>query len=326
MAVILTLPYKTKQFLLALIKLSIVVGAFYLIYRKLATNDELDLRDFKDFLYQNNLFSFQNIVFMLILSTFNWFLEILKWQNLVSFISSISFKNATEQSLSALTVSLLTPNRIGDYGAKAMYYPKPIRKKIMLLNLIGNMMQMSVTIIFGIIGLLFFVFYYSLELDYFKISIVLILMLAFLLLVRYSLKKGRFEVKGFSLPKIFKFLQTISAEIGLKTMIYSIFRYLVFSFQFYFLLQIFGVTIDYFTAMMVITTMYLLSSVIPSIFIFDVVIKGSVAVYLFSMLGVNDWTILYIVTLMWLLNFVVPSIIGSYYVLNFNLSKLKQTT
>ena len=326
MAVILTLPYKTKQFLLALIKLSIVVGAFYLIYRKLAMNDALDLRDFKDFLYQNNLFSFQNIFFLLILSTFNWFLEILKWQNLVSFISSISFKNATEQSLSALTVSLLTPNRIGDYGAKAMYYPKPIRKKIMLLNLIGNMMQMSVTIIFGIIGLLFFVFYYSLELDYFKISIVLILMLAFLLLVRYSLKKGRFEVKGFSLPKIFKFLQTISAEIGLKTMIYSIFRYLVFSFQFYFLLQIFGVTIDYFTAMMVITTMYLLSSVIPSIFIFDVVIKGSVAVYLFSMLGVNDWTILYIVTLMWLLNFVVPSIIGSYYVLNFNLSKLKQTT
>ena len=38
---------------------------------------------------------------------------------------------------------------------------------------------------------------------------------------------------------------------------------------------------------MVITTMYLLSSIIPSIFIFDVVIKGGVAVYLFSIIGIK---------------------------------------
>ena len=73
--------------------------------------------------------------------------------------------------------------------------------------------------------------------------------------------------------------------------------------------------------MIVITSMYLLASIIPSIFIFDVVIKGSVAVYLFSIVGVNELTVLCIVTLMWLLNFVTPSVFGSYYVLNFNLPK-----
>jgi hypothetical protein len=73
--------------------------------------------------------------------------------------------------------------------------------------------------------------------------------------------------------------------------------------------------------MMVITSMYLLASIIPSIFIFDVVIKGSVAVYLFSIVGIDEFTILSIIMIMWLLNFVLPSFFGSYYVLNFNLPK-----
>jgi hypothetical protein len=65
--------------------------------------------------------------------------------------------------------------------------------------------------------------------------------------------------------------------------------------------------------------MYLLASIIPSIFAFDVVVKGSVAVYLFGFMGVNAVTILSIVTLMWVFNFVIPSVFGSYFVLKFNL-------
>lgn len=320
---IMTLSYKTKQFLVVLIKLSIVVGAFYLIYRKLFHNGDFEFQEFIDYLSGNKLFSIENILFLIVLSVFNWIFEILKWQKLVSSITSISFKSAMEQSLGALTASLLTPNRIGDYGAKAIYYPKPLRKKIMLLNLIGNMMQMTTTIIFGIIGLLFFMKYYSLQMNILNLLIILIVIISILILIRYSLKKNRFEVKGFSLEKILKFIRAIRSDIQIKTMTFSIFRYLIFSYQFYFLLQVFGVEIDYLTAMMFITTMYLLSSIIPSIFIFDVVIKGSVAVYLFSMLGLNDLTVLSSVTLMWLLNFVIPSVIGSYYVLNFNLSKVK---
>ncbi len=71
--------------------------------------------------------------------------------------------------------------------------------------------------------------------------------------------------------------------------------------------------------------MYLLASVVPTLFIFDVIIKSSVAVYLFAIVGVNDFTTLSIITIMWLLNFVIPSMFGSYYVLNFNLPKTKNT-
>ncbi|WP_248912347.1 hypothetical protein [Gelidibacter algens] len=67
--------------------------------------------------------------------------------------------------------------------------------------------------------------------------------------------------------------------------------------------------------------MYLLSSIIPSIFIFDVIIKGGVAVYIFGLLGVPEPLILSVVTFMWILNFVLPSVIGSYHVLQFKLPK-----
>src|SRR5690606_27559757 len=100
---LMTLSYKTKQFLVVLIKLSIVVGAFYFIYRKLVSNDELKFHQFITFLHQNNVFSLQNIIFLTILSIFNWFFEILKWQKLVNSVTSISFNSAMDQSLGALT-------------------------------------------------------------------------------------------------------------------------------------------------------------------------------------------------------------------------------
>lgn len=108
----------------------------------------------------------------------------------------------------------------------------------------------------------------------------------------------------------------------LKVILYSLVRYLTFSFQFYYLLFLFGVEISYFEAMIAISSMYLLSSIIPSIFIFDVVIKGGVAVYVFGLMGVSEVIILSVVTMMWILNFVLPSVIGSYHVLRFKLPKM----
>lgn len=322
---IVSLSYKTKQFFIVLIKLCIVVGAFYFMYHKLTTNDELELHKFLEFLNQNDLFSVKNILFLTTLTSLNWFFEILKWKNLVSSVLPISFKNASEQSLGALTASLLTPNRIGEYGAKAIYYQRALRKKIMLLNLISNMLQMTTTIIFGYVGFFFFTIRYSLNLEVVKISLSILAFSLTLIAAFYVFKKIQFKIKGFPLNKIRDFFNGISVEIKFKAFIYSVIRYLLFSFQFYVLLQIFDIDMSYLFAMMVITTMYLLSSIIPSIFILDVVIKGSVAVYLFSMVGVNDLTIVCIVTLMWLLNFVIPSVIGSYYVLNFNVPKVDES-
>ncbi|WP_223878870.1 lysylphosphatidylglycerol synthase transmembrane domain-containing protein [Mesoflavibacter profundi] len=315
-----SLPYKTKQFFFVLIKLSIVVGAFYFIYQKLLNNPDLKFEDFLRFLDKNELFSTKNIIILLVLSVFNWFLEITKWRFLISKIKRITFLEATEQSLGALTASIFTPNRIGEYGAKAIYFAKTHRKKVLLLTLISNMLQMSVTVIFGSIGLFFLYSNFEIDISYRILRGIAIL--AFITLFGFlGIKQNRFKMKGFSLEKVLDYVKNLGVHYLGFGLLLSVFRYAVFSFQFYFILSLLGVDLHYFDAMILITSMYLLASIIPSISLFDVVIKGSVALYIFGLAGINQLPILSCVLLMWLLNFALPSVFGSYYVLNFNVLK-----
>jgi hypothetical protein len=50
-----SIPHKTKQLLVVLIKLLIVGGAFYFIYNQLANNDKLDWQKFIVFSKKINL-------------------------------------------------------------------------------------------------------------------------------------------------------------------------------------------------------------------------------------------------------------------------------
>ncbi|MBV7269620.1 lysylphosphatidylglycerol synthase domain-containing protein [Winogradskyella luteola] len=319
-----SVPYKTKQFFFVLIKLSIVVGAFYFIYSKLVENENLQFSEFWSFLKKNDAFSTKNIVFLIILSVFNWFFEILKWQFLVKTIKQISFKNALEQSLGGLTASLITPNRIGDYGAKAVYYVKSFRKQIVLLNLLGNMAQMTITTIFGVVGCIIFVNHYQIDVDYYKMARFGLILVMISFFAIFGTKQKRFKVKGYSIARILDYIKGITVKTHIINLGLALIRYLIFSFQFYYLLIIFGVEVDYTKAMVVITSMYFLASIVPSISIFDVVIKGSVAVFLFGFVDVNELTILSIILLMWVLNFATPSLFGSYFILNFKLPKTEE--
>ncbi len=302
-----------KRILFILIKLLIVVGAIYFLVEKLVSNK---LLSFEQFTAQLSLVFATSIWYFLIVLVFtdaNWILEIFKWKKLASIEKKISFFDAYKQCFASLTASIITPNRIGEYGAKALYFKKGTRKKIVLLNFIGNISQLTITVLFGILGIVFLLNKYSFkhpEVNFLKIIlIVLIVVIAI------------FILKKFKFFKIGHYLKTISAKIYFEIISLSFLRYVFFSHQFLLLLFIFGVNIDYFTAINLVFCMYFIASIIPSLAIFDWVIKGSIAVWLFSFVGINELTILTITTLMWILNFAIPALIGSIFVLNFKLIK-----
>ena len=317
-----SLPYKTKQFFFVLIKLSIVVGAFYFIYHKLTTNDTLDFNSFYQFLKDNKVFSIKNVALLVFFSGLNWFFEIVKWRFLVSKFKTLTFFEALEQSLGSLTASLFTPNRIGEYGAKAIYYSKPYRKRILLSNLIGNLMQMTITVVLGGIGFAFYYKTYPISIDFFKISRGILIILSVVILSIIGIKKTKYKIKGFSIQKIKDYIATLGTNYIALGLFLSLLRYAIFSFQFYFILTLLGIHLSYTEAMVIITSLYLLASIIPTISIFDVVIKGSLAIYLFEAANITELPVLSCILLMWLLNFALPSLFGSYFVLNFKLSKI----
>lgn len=316
-----SLLYKTKQIIFVLIKLGIIVAAFYFIYIKLTKNVLLNLHDFFNYLVKNNIFSLRNSIILMFLSSLNWFFEIVKWKTLVSFIKKITLKEATKQSLGALTASLFTPNRIGEYGAKAMFYQSNTRKRVVGINIISNLLQMAITCAFGVIGLFYFISIYPIQINYSKLTILVSVSLISMVAIGLILSHVKFQKSIFSTQKIKTALLNYPKKKLTAGIVFSLIRYLIFSFQFYILLHLLNVHLSYFLAMAALTSMYLITSIIPSVFIFDVVIKGSVAVYLFAFIGVNEITILTVVMLMWLLNFVIPSVIGSYYVIRFKLPK-----
>ena len=300
-----SIPHKAKQFIVFLIKVLIVTAAFYFIYQQLANNEKLNWNKFLILLKEKQ--SVLGILFLLAFSFANRFLEILKWQNLVSYLKPISIGEATKQVLGALTAGIFTPNGFGEYAGKALYFEKIKTKKIIFLNLICNGIQMILTVVFGTIGLLI--------LGYWKWSLIIILLaFGFWLLAFFS---KNIKIKGYSIDKLVKKINEIPKRIHQKNNLLALCRYLVFSHQYYFLFLAFDVDLPYLTMMASIAAVYFLASSLPSFQFLDFAVKGSVAVFFFGKLGVNEWIVVFISTLMWFLNVVIPVVIGSYYVLKF---------
>ena len=317
------MQYKTKQFFFFLLKLAIVCGAFYFIYTKTIHNENIRFEVFIQQLEQTLFANYTAIFFLGCFTLGNWFFEVLKWKALASYCRKISISEAFQQSLGSLTASLFTPNRIGEYGAKAVYFKKGNRRKIMLLNLLSNMMQMTITVVTGSIGLVFFMTHFEVDIDLFRMR-KLAYVLAFVLVLAATGKFFGFKkIRGFYLEKIIAFVKKMPVSLHALSAFYSMIRYFIFSHQFFFLLRLFGIETDYLTLMSLITSMYILASIVPSLPLFDWLIKGSVAVWLFNVIGANELIIVTTSLLMWCLNFGFPALIGSYFVLNFSMNDQK---
>ena len=314
------LPNKTKQFFLFVIKISIVIGSGYFIYNKIVNNKQIDFYVFWDFLSKNEVFLIKNALFLLVFSFFNWFFEILKWQKLASVVHPVTYGNSMKQSLAALTASFLTPNRIGDYAAKVSYYPRSLRKRVLVLNLFSHMSQMLATVVMGLIGLFYFTSEYGVDLPLFKVARIAAIVVMVMAVSIFTSGKIKYSIRGIPLDKLVSFLRELPARTKILAIVLSFTRYFIFSAQFVWLLLLFGVEVSYFQAMIIITTLYMISSLIPTFMITDAIVKGSIALYLFNLAGVNDLTVLSIISLMWILNFALPAILGSFFLLSYKMS------
>ncbi len=303
--------HKAKQFLVFTIKVLIVSAAFYFIYKQLQQNTALRIENVQQLLAQN--LSWAGILFLILLSFLNRFFEILKWQTLVSSFEKISLGQAAAQVLGALTAGIFTPNGLGEYAGKALFYPKAHTKRIVFLNLICNGVQMLLTIGFGLLGLLCFNAYFQMVPNW----VVGASIAGFAVVITVLFLSRSFTIRGYSVEKLIEKINEIPREIHRKNMLLGLGRYLVFSHQYYFLFLVFNVQQPYWLLMSGITSVYFLASSLPSFQFLDFALKGSMAVLFFGKLGINDWIPVLITALMWFLNVVIPVVIGSYFVLNF---------
>ena len=308
--------HKAKQFLLLLLKIVVVLAAVLFIVYKLTSSEELDFGEFIETLDRYRVFSVLNISILVLLTFLNWLFEIKKWQVLSSSVRRNSTKTATKESLASFTAAIFTPSRIGEYGAKSLYYLKPARKKVIFLNFLGNISQLFVTFFFGILGLLYLLSKMDLPFTFINGALMVALMLA-PFVGYWVMRRYKWKFRGYSVVKLEESFQKISRRVRMRTVLYAALRYLIFTHQFYFFLMIFKVDLPYLLVISAIFTTYFLSSIIPTMMIFDALIKGGFAVWIFGLLKVPELVVLVIVLAVWILNFGVPALVGSYFVLRY---------
>lgn len=299
-----TISDKAKQFVAFTIKILVVGLALWFIYKRLSESTWLDWEEFKATLAGKNLFIASFV--LLALAFLNRFFEILKWKNLANLLKPVSVLDSSRQVLSALVFSIFTPNGIGEYGAKALYFQKKQAKNVVFLNFVCNGIQMIITIFFGLVGLLLLGYF-----DWFFGALGGLLLLWILVFVLKKIK-----IKGYSINSLIDEIHKIPKKIHRANTLLGISRFVFFSLQQYYLFVFFGVEISFLPMIATIMAVYLIASCLPNFQFFDFMVKGGVAVYFFSLIGVNQWVVMIVALLMWMLNVVLPVLIGAGFVLS----------
>ena len=312
--------HKANQFFSLVLKILVVVAAIYFIWYKINADENMDFQDLVELLFQYQIFSFWNVAILVLFTIINWYFEILKWQILSSTVRKNSFRRAARESLASFTAAIFTPSRIGEYGAKCLYYTRVAWRKIIFLNFMGNMAQLAATYFFGIAGLLYLITTLDLPLPVFNALVVGGLLFS-PFLIYWIMKKFKIRLKGYSVQRLEDSFHKVPEEVRWKTIIYASIRFLIFTHQFYFMLLQFKVDVSYPLLISAVFSTYILASIIPTMIIFDALIKGGFAVWVFGFLQVPQIIVLSVVLTVWILNFGIPGLAGSYFVLKYKKKK-----
>ncbi|MEE2700260.1 MAG: lysylphosphatidylglycerol synthase domain-containing protein [Bacteroidota bacterium] len=315
----------SKKTLGVLLKITIVVFALYFLYRQLISKRTIDGFDIE--FIQHKIINNQSSIFLVLLMMFlNWFLEAVKWKFLIKKIEKVSLLTALRAVFSGITVSVFTPNRVGEYGGRVFCLEKADRIQGVLITVMGSMAQLLTTIFFGSIGILFLNNYipeldrlyqemgFAYPLIFFTLlflNILLILLFHNISVISNLMDKFNWLRKYQKYKEVFTYY---NAQELMMVFLLSIFRYTVFTTQFFILLKLFAVDISYFDAIILSMVMLFAISVIPTIAISEIGIRGSVALYLFSLVSLNVIGILSATFLLWVINLLIPAIVGTFFV------------
>ena len=311
----------TRKTIGFLIKIGIVALALFFLYQQLNVKSGVDTHSIDDIItiLKGNYIIVIAVFFMMLL---NWFLEALKWRFLIAKIEKVSIKRSLRAIFSGITVSAFTPNRIGEYGGRVFCLEKADRIQAVLITVIGSMAQLLTTIVFGSIGLLFLpdylsdfsLFFDKMSFSYpflafiiFLFNVILVLLFLNVSVLTNVLTNISFLKKFEKYNGVFSFY---SFEELFKVLAYSVLRYVVFTTQFFILLQLFEVQILYTDAIILITSMLFIVSAIPTISITEIGVRGSVALFLFGLVSTNTVGILSATFVLWVINLLIPSLIG----------------
>ncbi|MCB9360051.1 MAG: flippase-like domain-containing protein [Flavobacteriales bacterium] len=257
------------------------------------------------------------VVMVLVLMLINWGLESYKWKWLIQEHIKISFFKAFGLVLSGITISIITPNRIGEIpGRVFLLNNTEFRKDLIWKTSFGAFSQLAVTILIGTSALYLTSEYF---IEYFSNSLVIMLLIGVLILILLFIF---FQKIPSLLSKIPFFNKMGSENIHLsfveiiKLLLLSSLRYGVFCLQFWLVLKAFQIELIG-NQILLIPVCFFMASIIPTMLLSEIGVRSSVAVFVFGMISDNVIAIILASLLLWIINIATPAMFGL-----FNLKQL----
>lgn len=288
------------------------------------------------------------LAFVLLLMIPNIGIEAQKWRFLIGRFENVSFSRALRAVFTGITVSVFTPNRVGEYFGRVfiLNHLNPLRA--VLITVMGSMAQLLTTILTGSVCLIIVLPQILRHSEIpgglvslgIMISIIIMMIIVTLLYLNFpgvpDFIRKLFPHRREKLDHYISVYEHYNISALLYTIFLSFLRYLVFTAQFIILLYAFGVKMPWLHYLTAIPLIFLAITIIPTVALTELGIRGSVSIYILGFYlenspgatGTPSIEILAASTLLWLINLAIPAITGTFFVFNlrFIRSKLNNNT
>lgn len=301
---------KVRKSLLWSVKILVFLFAVFVFIQQLS---KISTQDF----YNLSISNYWYILLAILLVLINWGLELLKWYLTVKPIDkSVGFSKLIQSLLAGISTGFVTPNRLGNFIGRMLYYKGKSKYYLVLGTLYGNFAQFIASLIFGIIG---FYFVGSLVLNLeeqinFSYLAFILGGLALLIYVLYPLipsEKSKWLKNRLNILAAFRL---IARKIAFPLILLSVCRYLVFVLQFSLLLIAFGAEYSH-DLIYGLYLHYLIVTLTPTLLLGKIVVREAVGLFVLSTFISNPSIIILSSLLLWLINLGVPALVGLYFLL-----------
>lgn len=302
------------------------------LYRQIIRQPDLDIR------WEHIKESWQHFTFWIVffLMFINWLVEASKWKLLITPLEKISLFHSYKAILAGCSITMLTPNRIGEYGGRILFLNESSRLKAISLTILGSISQLIITMLMGTAGLLAIKYgYFTTTADFrstpwllndalfiLSLFVTVILLLVYFraaFITRIITKIGFLK----KLAGHMAVMELLGGKQLLRILFLSFLRYMVFILQYVLLLRVMDVAIALPVCFLLLTSFYLVMVIAPTIGFTELPVRATASVVLFGLFSPNIIGIQAAAFGIWLINLVIPSILGSLLILGIKIMKEK---
>lgn len=260
------------------------------------------------------------LIVVLALVPVNWGLESAKWRILMEPLQRLGRWRAFVATLAGTCIALITPNRTGEFVGRVLYLEPGVRVAGSIATALGSIAQFVVTLVAGALALVMLSVagapfpWSSNGATVALLSLTLMVALGALVFYLYPalLRQLLLLVPVLErLDRATNVLERFRRKQLLVVLGLSAVRYAVFAFQFVLLCKAMHGGLPAGTVALAVAVVYLLATLIPTMFISELGVRGSVAIAVMVPLGGAAGAVVAASGILWLLNLVLPAAVGS---------------